>query len=277
VDSPRNRSIECAASESVPVRLNPTKEHPLNAESTAQARLLDLQDRDTRLTQLQHRARTLAEAAQLAELDARLVRVRDQIVAAEAILGDLQRDLARAEADVEQVRERSRRDNELLNSGSIGDPKQLQNLQHELGSLARRQSDLEDAELEVMERVEGAEAAVTTLKAERDALQADRGPLQQLVDDLNGGIAEEEAQVRQQRDQIAGTIPADLLSLYEKIRADHAGVGAAHLHRGQCEGCRLQLPPQELQRLRAADPNEVIRCEECRRILVRTEESGLGA
>lgn len=219
----------------------------------------------------------MAEAAQLAELDARLVRVRDQIVAAEAILGDLQRDLARAEADVEQVRERSRRDNELLNSGSIGDPKQLQNLQHELGSLARRQSDLEDAELEVMERVEGAEAAVTTLMAERDALQADRGPLQQLVDDLNGGIAEEEAQVRQQRDQIAGTIPADLLSLYEKIRADHAGVGAAHLHRGQCEGCRLQLPPQELQRLRAADPNEVIRCEECRRILVRTEESGLGA
>lgn len=219
----------------------------------------------------------MAEAAQLAELDARLVRVRDQIVAAEAILGDLQRDLARAEADVEQVRERSRRDNELLNSGSIGDPKQLQNLQHELGSLARRQSDLEDAELEVMERVEGAEAAVTTLMAERDALQADRGPLQQLVDDLNGGIAEEEAQVRQQRDQIAGTIPADLLNLYEKIRADHAGVGAAHLHRGQCEGCRLQLPPQELQRLRAADPNEVIRCEECRRILVRTEESGLGA
>ena len=219
----------------------------------------------------------MAEAAQLAELDARLVQVRDQIVAAEAILGDLQRDLARAEADVEQVRERVRRDNELLNSGSIGDPKQLQNLQHELGSLARRQSDLEDAELEVMERVEGAEAAVRMLIAERDALQADRGPLQQLVDDLNGGIAEEEAQVRQQRDQIADTIPADLLSLYEKIRADHAGVGAAHLHRGQCEGCRLQLPPQELQRLRAADPSEVIRCEECRRILVRTEESGLGA
>lgn len=219
----------------------------------------------------------MAEAAQLAELDVRLVQVRDQIVAAEAILGDLQRDLARAEADVEQVRERVRRDNELLNSGSIGDPKQLQNLQHELGSLARRQSDLEDAELEVMERVEGAEAAVRMLIAERDALQADRGPLQELVDDLNGGIAEEEAQVRQQRDQIADTIPADLLSLYEKIRADHAGVGAAHLHRGQCEGCRLQLPPQELQRLRAADPSEVIRCEECRRILVRTEESGLGA
>lgn len=239
--------------------------------------LLDLQDKDTRLTQLEHRVRTLPEAAQLTELDARLIQVRDQIVAAEAILGDLRRDLARAEADVDQVRERARRDNDLLNSGSIGDPKQLQNLQHELGSLARRQSDLEDAQLEVMERVEGAQAAVQTLIAEQAALQVDRGPLQARLDELSGQLAAEQAEIRQQRSQVAAEIPADLLSLYEKIRSDQGGVGAAHLHRGQCGGCRLQLPPQELERIRTAAPTEVIRCEECRRILVRTEESGLGA
>jgi len=198
-------------------------------------------------------------------------------VAAEAILGDLRRDLARAEADVEQVRERARRDSELLNSGSIGDPKQLQNLQHELGSLARRQSDLEDAELEAMERVEGAEAALAALLAERDSLAADRDPAQSLVDELTAQIADEQAEVRRQREEVAQSIPADLLALYEKIRADQAGVGAAHLHRGQCGGCRLQLPPQEIQRARTAAPTEVIRCEECRRILVRTEESGIGA
>ncbi len=175
------------------------------------------------------------------------------------------------------MRERSRRDQELLDSGRIDDPKQLQNLQHELGSLARRQSDLEDVELEVMERVEGAQAAVATLMAERDGLQVDRGPLLALVDDLRGQLADEEAEIRRQRDQIVGDIPSDLLALYEKIRADQGGVGAAHLHRGQCGGCRLQLPPQELERLRTAAPTEVIRCEECRRILVRTEESGLGA
>ena len=251
------------------------EERTLNADPTAQRSLLDLQERDTRLAQLDHRARTLPEAAQLADLDARLTRLRDEIVAAEAIVGDLQRDLARAEADVEQVRERSRRDQELLDSGSIGDPKQLQNLQHELGSLARRQSDLEDVELEVMERVEGAQAAVATLVAERDQLAVDRGPLHAQVEQMQAEISNERTDVTQQRDQIAGTIPADLLGLYEKIRADQGGVGAAHLHRGQCGGCRLQLPPQEIERVRGAAANEVIRCEECRRILVRTEESGL--
>lgn len=252
------------------------EERTLNADPTAQRSLLDLQEKDTRLAQLDHRARTLPEAAQLAELDARLTRLRDEIVAAQAIASDLQRDLARAEADVEQVRERARRDQELLNSGSIGDPKQLQNLQHELGSLARRQSDLEDVELAVMERVEGAQAAVATLVAERDELAADRGPLGGQVDQLQAEILEEQGEVRRERDRIAGTLPADLLALYEKIRADQGGVGAAHLHRGQCEGCRLQLPPQEIERVRGASSSEVIRCEECRRILVRTEESGLG-
>lgn len=203
--------------------------------------------------------------------------MRDEIVAAEAIASDLQRDLARAEADVELVRERSRRDQELLDSGSIGDPKQLQNLQHELGSLGRRQSDLEDVELEVMERVEGAQAAIATLIAERDGLVVDREPLQAQVDELSAQIDSERSEIGQQRVALAGALPADLMALYEKIRADQGGVGAAHLHRGQCGGCRLQLPPQELERVRAAAPTEVIRCEECRRILVRTEESGLGA
>ncbi|MCF8528271.1 MAG: nucleic acid-binding protein, partial [Candidatus Nanopelagicales bacterium] len=68
---------------------------------------------------------------------------------------------------------------------------------------------------------------------------------------------------------------ADLLSLYNKIRAEQGGVGAAALHRGSCQGCRLTLPPTEIEELRAAAPDAVIRCEECRRILVRTPESGL--
>lgn len=174
------------------------------------------------------------------------------------------------------MRERARRDQELLDSGSIGDPKQLQNLQHELGSLGRRQSDLEDVELEVMERVEGAQAAIATLIAERDGLVADREPLQAQVDELSAQIDSERSEIAEQRAELAGTLPADLMALYEKIRADQGGVGAAHLHRGQCGGCRLQLPPQEIERVRAASPTELIRCEECRRILVRTDESGLG-
>ena len=252
-----------------------TREHVLNAEPVSQLRLLELQDRDTHLAQIDHRVRTLPEATRLAELTARLIRVRDEITAAETIAGDLRLDQARADADVEQVRVRSRRDQELLDAGTINDSKQLQSLQHELGSLARRQLELEDVELEVMERVEGANAAVRHLTGERDQLEIDQAEATAVLANLMAGITAEREATAAERDLIKSEIPDDLLALYEKIRVDHDGVGAARLYRGQCEGCRMQLPPSEIQALRDAEPNAVLRCEECRRILIRTPESGL--
>lgn len=251
------------------------REHPLNADAATQLRLLELQDKDTRLGQLDHRLRTLPEAARLAELEGQLSRLRDQVVAAETILSDLEHDQVRADHDVEQVRERMTRDRQLMDSGTIGDPKQLQSLQSELDSLTRRQSDLEDVELEIMERVEGARAAVGQLTGERDELVREREEVASRVHDQRADIADERRIVEGERAALATQIPVDLLGLYDKIRADHGGLGAAPLHRGTCEGCRLKLPPTEIEALRVAPPDAVIRCEECRRILVRTPESGL--
>lgn len=234
-----------------------------------------LQEHDTHLIQLAHRAKTLPDSTRLVEVEARLARVRDEVVAAETILGDLEGDQKRADHDVEQVRERMTRDRQLLDSGSIGDPKQLQSIQAELDSLARRQSDLEDVELEIMERVEGARAAVAQLTEERDTLAVERDTLAASVHEQLAAIDAEARMVGEQRALVATEMPADLLGLYDKIRADHGGVGAAPLHRGTCQGCRLALPPTELEELRAAAPEAVVRCEECRRILVRTPESGL--
>ena len=247
----------------------------MKADPTVQLRLLDLQDEDTRLTQIKHRADTLADATRLAELEGRLARVRDEAIAAEVILSDLERDQARADQDVQQVLDRMARDRNLLDSGTIGDPKQLQSLQVELESLARRQSDLEDVELEIMERVEGAKAAAQQLAAQRDELAMERETLAASVHEQLAAIDAERAIVVEQRGIVAADIPADLLGLYDKIRVDHGGVGAAPLHRGSCQGCHLAIPPTEIDEIRAAAPDEVVRCEECRRILVRTPESGL--
>ena len=234
-----------------------------------------MQDNDTRLTQLAHRAATLPDSQRLADVETRLARVRDEVVAAETILSDLETEQTRADHDVEQVRERMRRDRDLLDNGSIGEAKQLQSIQAELDSLARRQSDLEDIELEIMERVEGARAAVVQLTEERDALASERDTLAASVHEQLAAIDAERRMVVEQRGVVAADIPADLLGLYDKIRADQGGVGAAPLHRGSCQGCHLTIPPTEIDEIRAAAPDEVIRCEECRRILVRTPESGL--
>lgn len=251
------------------------RELPLNADAETQLRLLDLQSRDTTMAQLLHRAKTLPDAVALADVDTRLARLRDEVVAAETIESDLALEQRKADADVDQVRERARRDQELLDSGSIGNPKQLQSLQHELQSLARRQAELEDIELEIMERAEGASAAVRVLTADRDARIAEQAALASRVAGQLADIESDRASIAVQRADLAAGIPADFLGLYDKIRADRGGVGAARLHRGRCEGCHLTMPPNEIEKLRAAPPDAVVRCEECRRILIRTAESGL--
>lgn len=256
--------------------MDPAPREPvLKADPAIQLRLLDVQEHDTRLTQLQHRATHLPESAELTDVEARLRRARDEVVAAETIASDLEDEQKQADRDVEQVRERRARDQELLDSGTIGDPKQLQSIQAELENLARRQNDLEDVELEIMERVEGARAAVAQLTAQRDELAAQQQALAATVAEKLAEIDAERAGVEAERRETAGGVPADLLALYDKIRGEHGGVGAAPLHRGACQGCRLSLPPTELEELRAAAADEVVRCEECRRILVRTPESGL--
>lgn len=246
-----------------------------SASPDAQQTLLLLQGVDTTLDQIAHRLKTLPARAALAQADTELREVRDRHVAADAEVSDLERAVRKAEAEVEVVRNRAAKDSELLLSGSITSPKQLEELQHEVASLARRQDDLETAELEVMEQLDGAVANRTELAARVTELEASRAAAAGDIEAAEAEAAAERGAAESERARLAGLVPADLLALYERIRADQGGVGAARVHRGRCEGCHLDLSPSDMGRIRAAAPDEVLRCEECRRILVRTPESGL--
>ncbi len=251
------------------------KGRPLNADPAAQSRLLDLQALDSALERLAHRRRTLPEIAAVDELATRLREVGDALVVAQTAESDLAREQAKAEADVEQVRARGERDQQRLDAGSVSSARDLESLQSEIASLVKRRSDLEDVVLDVMERREAAQNDVASLTAERDKLVAEGEALGARRDELFASIDAEHAATSSARAAVAPDIPADLLALYEKIRASSAGVGAAALYRGRCEGCHLALNPGDLARIRDAATDEVLRCEECRRILVRTAESGL--
>ena len=246
---------------------------PLIAPTTDQWRLLDVQALDTRLAQIEHRRRTQPELAEIGELEARSTSLRDELVAAQTRASDVQRELTKAEADVEQVRQRAARDQGRLESG--GGHKELESLQHEIATLARRQSELEDAELEVMERMEEVTAEVERLTVEQGELQARLDDVTTRRDAAWGELDDEVARIGSERAGMVAGLDQALLALYEKIRESTGGVGAAMLRARRCEGCRLEMNPQDLQRIRAAAADEVVRCEECRRILVRTGESGL--
>ncbi len=247
----------------------------MQAEAAVQLRLLDLQGLDLRIAQLQHRRATLPEIARLAELEVRNRGLRDRLVAAATIVSDLEREQAKAEADVDQVRQRIARDRDLLDSGRVSTAKQLTDLQHEVESLRHRQDDLEDVELAVMERLDGAQQAVGVFTAEGEELADQLAAVQAAQQMASRDIDAEVAGLHRDRESLAGELPADLIALYDRLRAEQAGIGVARMHRGRCEGCRIQLTAMDIGRLRVADPTEVVRCEECRRILVRTPESGL--
>ncbi len=246
----------------------------MKADPSRQLRLLDLQGIDTRLDQIAHARRTLPQIARVAELEQRAAAARDDVVRAETAASDVQREVARAEADVQLVRDRAARDRTRLESGS-GPAKELQALQHELESLARRQSELEDVELEVMERAEEAEAELARLREQQTVLT---GELVESTSERDGALAEldrEADEVAAPRDTVVAEAGEDLVALYEKIRASSGGLAAAALHQRRCGGCQLELTQVDLARIAAAEEDEVLRCEECRRILVRTRESGL--
>lgn len=246
----------------------------MKADPFVQLRLLDLQALDAGLARLEHRRRTLPELTVIATADARLAELRDSVVRAETEVGDLDRDLRRLDNDVEQVRQRSARDQQRMQLGAVP-AKELESLQHEVESLARRQSDLEDAELEVMERREEAESRATALRTELGTVTAERDAAVAVRDGAHADIDAEAAEDTGSRASVAAGLPGELLALYEKVRAASGGVGAAALRHRRCEGCRLELAGSELRAARAAAPDEVLRCENCRRILVRTAESGL--
>jgi predicted nucleic acid-binding Zn-ribbon protein len=176
---------------------------------------------------------------------------------------------------VDLVRQRSVRDQQRLDSGAVSSSKDLENLQREITSLAKRQSDLEDVVLEVMERRESLQERVAELTGRVDSVTAKATEAEARKNAALEEIDAEGFKAAKEREVIADAVPADLLKLYDKIRVQSGGVGAAKLYQKRCEGCRLELNITELNEVRAAPADSVVRCENCRRILVRTPESGL--
>lgn len=246
----------------------------MNSDPAAQLRLLDLQAVDTALAQLDHRRRTLPELAAIGTATERADLLQNEVIDAQTRVDDLALEQRKLENEVDTVRTRAGRDEQRLANGGLP-AKELESLQHEITSLARRQGTLEDDLLEIMEQREGVEGGLSDLTRQRDEILAERAQFEQRRDEQFGDIDVQAADRTQQRTAIAAEIPADLLALYEKVAAANGGVGAARLHQRRCEGCHLELAGNELTAVRAAAPETVVRCENCRRILVRTAESGL--
>ncbi|REK71085.1 hypothetical protein DX116_15520 [Aeromicrobium endophyticum] len=233
-----------------------------------------MQAQDSILAQLQHRKNTLPELAEIVELEARAKELDGQRIEHDTAVSDLTRAQKKADAEVEQVKARRTRDEERLSSGAVSNPKDLASLQHELVALERRIGTLEDDELEIMESLEEAQARLTNVQGDLADVTAE---LEQKIAARDAAIAvldQQAAEAQAERGTVVGGVPADLIGLYDKLRSQY-GTGAAALRARRCEGCRLEINGADLRELAAQPDDEVLRCPECSRILIRTPESGL--
>ena len=240
----------------------------MKASKATQEKLLALQALDSSLIQLDHKAKNLPVSKLLDEKTIAHATARDLCVAAETEKSDIKHELSKSEVDVEQVVSRIERDEKRLSSGQ-GTPKELEQLQHELGSLSKHRAELEEIELEVMVRIDALDQRISSLSAERDALHEEVTKLAKEKDVALEEINRAKNVTLTDRTSLVQEIDPDLLALYEKIRSGADGIGAARLHAGQCQGCHLTINAADLSKISSLPEDEVVRCEECRRILVR--------
>jgi uncharacterized protein len=244
----------------------------VKASPADQNELLRLQSADTRLAQLGHAVKNLPQTAELTTLQPEVEALRARWIAATGDLEDARTELKRVESDVELVEKRIERDTARVQQTSS--VKDVQALEAELASLARRRNDLEEIELTVMEKVEGLESALAAVDAERADLDGRVAVLEAARDEEAGKLETQRTALVTDRSTIAGALPADLIELYERQRSRY-GIGAAALVRGVSMGSNVSLTESDLAEIRRAAADDVVLCPDSGAILVRGEDSGL--
>jgi predicted nucleic acid-binding Zn-ribbon protein len=241
----------------------------MKAEVTQQLSLLEVTELDAELSRIAHRATHLPQREAHERLRAEHDAATDRLGAVRIAVEDLDAQVLRFESEIDAVRQREDRDRSLLKSGAI-DAKQLADLQHELETLERRQTSLEDSLLEVMERREELQQQLAAELGAIEALQADLDSAQQALDAAIAEIDQARQQHSSRRDELAASLDPALSALYERQRAG-GGPGAGPLQGHRCGACRIEIGRGELARITAAAEDDVVRCPECGAILLRVK------
>lgn len=228
--------------------------------------ILELQKVDSTIDRLEARRRNLPEQAELDQLEQRLAEVEKSIGEQQAILDDISMRQSKFDTEIEMITSKIDSENGRLYSGQIASPKELADIQEEIESLKRRKGSLEDSDLEVMEEREKVESQLTPLREEAEEIRQKVKEATVRRDEASSEIDRHLLQSREERATWVPKIDGELLELYDDLRAAKGGVGAAALLDGVCQGCHMRLPNQEVERVRRAEG--LIRCDECRRILV---------
>ncbi len=234
--------------------------------------LLEVQDLDTAIGQLEHRKRTLPERQELTGLEQQLGELAARTAESEGQRAALVERQRRLEQQIAALSDRRRTVEERLYSARGSAARDLQAMDEEVHHLADRRRVLEDDELALMEEQEPLDEALASLHGEAARLGEAADSVRGRLGAADAVIDAELAQLSVERARQAARLPADLSARYERLRARLKGTGAARLVANRCEGCHLELPSVELERIRRLPGDVLVTCDQCGRILVRTDD-----
>lgn len=232
--------------------------------------LLELQKIDSTIDRLTTRLHNLPEQEQLDDLLNRQRELEGQVGELEASLDEVAGRQRKLDTEIENIGKKIAHEEARLNAGDVSSPREMASIGAEIESLKRRRARFEDEDLEVMEERENVEKQLGGLRSDLEGLQEEVAQAIVRRDRAGGEVSAELQKARDRKQAWLPRIPGDLLNYYDDLRKAKGGVGAAALQGSMCLGCHMQLPAQEVARVRAADG--LVRCDECGRILVVTDK-----
>jgi len=239
----------------------------MKAKVESQRLLLDLNSIDQSISKLDYQKKNHPQLMKITELTARVPSIEASIVENDSQITETKKEVSKAEIDVENISKRVQKDKERLASSETS-AKDLTQLQHEIGTLDSKQKELEEVQIEFLEKVEDLEHKKRGLQEIVEQVKAEISELNIAIKADFEKANKEIVTFSTERLTVISKVEKDLLDLYEKIRSEH-GIGAGLFSHGTCNSCQIQISPSEINNINSTDPEEVIRCENCRCILVR--------
>jgi predicted nucleic acid-binding Zn-ribbon protein len=234
--------------------------------------LLVVQEHDSAADHLRHRRAGLPEREVLSRAQGEVAALEPQLADARERRDEVVREVKRLDDEGAAVSARAAEVEKTMYSGSVSSPRELQAMQADVEQLTRHRRTLDDRELALMERQELIDAEVVELEKRVDELQAQADTARAALVEQEAAIDAELAKEGEARGVAAGSVPSDLLALYEQCRSRSRGIGAARLVGNTCQGCRLTIPATEVDRIRRAaaggSDGPVFHCDNCGAILV---------
>ena len=237
----------------------------MKANLQDQKRLLELVQLDLDLVKNGSDRAKLLAATEIQIASEKALALSDQLIDARNRVGDLELELKRSENDLELVENRIAKDKQLLSATSSS--KDAQGIEHELNTLAKRKSELEDAELGIMDELDTVRADLGAAEAAKSAAEAELGALREALSSNTSALDSKRAELTSKRVALVGLIDPELAVAYQK-KADRA-VAVGRLSGRECGACRISITATNLEEIVALPADEIAECPNCQAYLVR--------